>query len=220
MKEGVGQVVVVIAVVALLAGALVWAVGSRLQSGGPPPQIADADGERPLDYCGRSVSDFYGSGQFPDPAADGRKHGEAFTMTRLWYAWFEDGKSMPLAVEARLSACNRDFGFPSPPDNVYYRFLYSEDGSSWRGFSQGTQESLAAGVYHDTVNLGLFDKDVALGAFSLQIDGFQWQPCVFDDSAVKDFGRGMEKYDVQCDKTGATEEVQDGAALRRSEERR
>src|SRR3990167_3579674 len=135
-------------------------------------------------------------------------------MTRLWYSWFEDGKSQSLAVEGRLRACNQALGFPSPPDNIYYRFLYSEGGGMWTGFAQGTQESLAAGVYHDTITLGAFDKDVPLGAFHLQIDGFQWKPCTFNDGNVKDDGRGMEGYDTQCDTTGETRAIKDGAALR------
>lgn len=211
MKQIVAYGVVIGIAFALLLGTLVVLVRPLQVS--DPPDITQEDAVRPYDYCSRTFNAHLGKGQFPDPASDSREDGEVFTMTRLWYSWFEDGRSYPLAVEGRLRACDQIGGFGSPPDNIYYRFLYSENGNTWTGFSQGTQESLAAGVYHDTLTLGAFEKDVPLGAFSLQLDGFEFEPCAFDDSKVKDIGRGPEGYGVQCAKTGESKQIKDGAVL-------
>jgi hypothetical protein len=214
MKAALLRVIAVVAVIALVATLAVGFVMNLTVV--DPPVIAIVDGRQPINYCGRSVSDFYGVGQFNDPVAgDVRKVREAYTQTRIWTSWFQDGRSFPVTVEARIKACNTTLGMPSPPDRVYYRFLYmdSPTRTGWRGFSQGAQDSLGAGVYAGSLSLGAGDQNAPLGAFNFQIEGFEWKPCVFDDSAVKDNGRGPEGYDPTCTQTGATEEIVDGASL-------
>jgi len=166
-----------------------------------PPSIAVVDGRSygALNTLGGTCVDpirVFGVGQFPDPANDARNVGEAFTMTTIYTAWLEDGTSQHFAAEARVRAC-----FPgaltSGPDNFYYRFLYSEDGKSWEGF---TQDAIPAGVYAGTLNLGDFE-DAALGAYEVYIDGYEFKPCTFGGA-------------MSCTPGTATKPIKDGAALK------
>ena len=67
----------------------------------------------------------------PAEDVDGRTVGELFSGTVIWYSWFKDGESRPLAIAGMLRECG-SAGI-GPPEGVYYRFSYN-DGSGWVGF--------------------------------------------------------------------------------------
>lgn len=204
MKAQIAQSVGIVVAFLVVAAVLLWAVGTRFQVA---PSIADTDG-RSYATCG-SFTDFQGWGQFPSPG--GRAEGEVFTHSTIYFAWTQDGFSQDVTVAARVLACNDILGFPSPPDRVYYRFDYSEDGRTWIGFKQ---DYVPAGVYAGAFSLGAFDKDVPLLSYSFGIDGFEFEECTFHDNTRYDSHFGSIGWDIACDPTGKKHAILDGAALR------
>ena len=101
MKRELVQGIAVVVTVGIIAGSLMWAVGTRNQIGGG---IADTD-TIGYDVCGIGGLDAQGWGQWNDPAGDARLRKEVFTTGRLWYGWWEDATSRPVTVGARLIQC-------------------------------------------------------------------------------------------------------------------
>jgi len=117
-----------------------------------------------------------GYGQFRDLDTDSVKRGEIYSSTRLWYAWFKDGESRPVTVEARLKDCPQISG-PGilAIDQVYY--VFSIDNGDGRGRTGFVNDRVPASVHRRDLNIPNGALDVALGSFSLIIDGFQYKPC-------------------------------------------
>ena len=205
MKRELVQGIAVVVTVGIIAGSLMWAVGTRNQIGGG---IADTD-TIGYDVCGFGGLDAQGWGQWNDPAGDARLRKEVFTTGRLWYGWWEDATSRPVTVGARLIQCG-SLGL-SAPNFVLYRFLYRESaGGAWGGFSQDIipQGVNVQFVTFQGVGIGLYS--IVLPPFELILDGFQYRPCVFPEVSASTgafAGAG-------CSPTGEVKDIADGAALK------
>jgi hypothetical protein len=165
---------VLLVVVIVLLVVLVAMAGGLLQVG----ERADTD-TKGYDVCVDTPFvkiELRGFGQFGDPASDSVKRGEVYSGTRLWYAWFKDGESRPVTVEARLKDCEQISG-PGilAIDHVYY--VFSIDNGDGRGFTGFVNDRLPASVHARELNIPSGAIDIALGSFSLIVGGFQYKPC-------------------------------------------
>ncbi len=186
------KIVGVLLIVGVLATAFALVLQGRLEAGLSP---VDTDGVG-FDLCkdtDAATKNLRGFGHFDDRPGDRRLRGEVFSTTRLWHAWFKDGESRPVTVEARTENCPA-IGIDFYPDRVHYVFAYSEDGRSWQRFYQ---DRLPRGEYVGTLpGTGIGPT----GSFELIVDGFEF--CL----ALIPFGGGCP--------TGFVKTIIDGAALR------
>ena len=186
------KVVGVLLIVGVLAAAFALVLQGRLDQGVSPADL-DAKG---FDLCtdqNAAQKNLKGFGHFDDRPGDQRLRGEVFSTTRLWHAWFKDGESRPVTVEARTENCPA-IGVDFYPDRVHYVFAYSEDGRTWNRFYQ---DRLPKG----SITLMLPGTGIGpTGSLELIVDGFEF--CL---APIPSNGGGP---------SGFVKTIRDGAALR------
>lgn len=190
------KAVLLIVVVGVVLGGLGLAVNGRLQIGGV---VADTNTVY-YNHCGLGNElDAQGDGAFTRPKDAPPGRGEVFSSTRAWTAWFSDGESRPVTIQGALIICG--FAGIHRMENSWYRFLYTDDGNSWVGF---TQDRIPSGSYQAGAlgggDLGFGEREY-LKAYEIIIDGSEFKPC---DFAGK----------LTCTPSNVVRDIKDGAALR------
>jgi hypothetical protein len=183
------KLVGVLALVIVVLGAFAAVINGRLAIGGG---IADTDGEK----IAATVNGLQISGGFRDPEGEsGRKVGELYDRTVVHYAWFEDGLSQEIVVQARINSV----GISCPPWVVFeYRYdIKTSSGASWLPFYQ---DEIPNAKYAQTLVIGYCHTigSIPLAAHAFEIDGFTF--CTVPTTAG-------------CPE-GKEEDIPDGAALR------
>ncbi len=191
MKSEELKMAAVLAALVIVVGAIALAAAGRLQIGA----VVDVDTiglEQNCGIVGGAVeASVRGFGRFPDPSGDTRLRGELFSTSRLWYSWFKDGESRPVALESRIEDCGLAV-FQNDADSAFYAFDYSEDGRTWITFHQDRIPTGRVVTITGSVGEGF------LGAFELIIDGFTF--CKVDTT------NGCPANQIQ--------DIKDGSALR------
>jgi hypothetical protein len=159
--------------------------------------------------CGAGGEDAIGGGQFPDLPSDGRRRGELLSDARLWYSWFLDGESRPVTVAGKLSRCG-ELGI-GPPEGVFYRFSYSEDGITWQGFSG--QDRIPSGVVRlEGGGGGFAPTEWNAPSYVFTLDGYEFTPCTWG-SDTDGSPHYVSRSVFSCTE-GTRKTIRDGAALR------